>query len=203
MKLLDYNDKHLGGKGFVEWQEFEHPQFGKVEIGGWTHMYTFRNPPPVSMATTEEAKRFIFDTIHNNCVFTLKHALCTPLLAIQNATTEQVADNLYKVSAVIANRGFLPTHLTERALKHETAGSVTVSISGENIELVMGQTETDIGHLAGRDERTATWSPWLQDWSATKRKVEWLVRASVGGATLEIVTESPKAGIKSQQVTLS
>ena len=52
IKLLEYNDRHLGGSGFVEWQAFDHPQLGVVEIGGWTHMYTFRNPPPASMART-------------------------------------------------------------------------------------------------------------------------------------------------------
>ena len=91
IKLLEYNDKHLGGKGFVDWHEFEHPQLGTVEIGGWTHMYTFRNPPPVSMATTDEAKKFLFDTIHTNCLFTLKHAMTTPLLAIQAAERRKVS----------------------------------------------------------------------------------------------------------------
>ena len=28
IKLLEYNDRHLGGSGFVEWQSFDHPQIG-------------------------------------------------------------------------------------------------------------------------------------------------------------------------------
>lgn len=201
IKLLEYNDKHLGGKGFVEWHEFDHPQLGKVEIGGWTHMYTFRNPPPVSMATTDEAKQFLFDTIHTNCLFTLKHAMTTPLLKIQSTDVEKLSDDLYKVSAVIANEGFLPTHLTERALAHGTADAVQITLEGD-AEIIMGSTNQNIGHLAGRDERTATWSPWLREWSDTKRVVEWLVRAPEN-TTLTLTAEAQKAGRKQVEVTLS
>ena len=86
IKLLQYNDEHLGGAGFVDWREFDHPQLGAVEIGGWTHMYTFRNPPPVSLAKTTKAKSFLFETIHQNCLFTLKHAMTAPRLRISDVT---------------------------------------------------------------------------------------------------------------------
>lgn len=200
IKLLEYNDKHLGGKGFIEWEAFDHPQLGKVEIGGWTHMYTFRNPPPVSMATTDEAKNFLFNTIHTNCLFTLKHAMTTPLLAIQSTEVEKLADNLYKVSAVIANEGFLPTNLTERALKHGTASPVEVELSGS--EIIMGKVRQSIGHLAGRDERNATWSPWLREWSDTKQVVEWLIRAPEN-TSITISAAASKAGKKQVEVNLS
>lgn len=200
--LLKYNDEHLGGKGFIEWTEFDHPQLGKVEIGGWTHMYTFRNPPPVSFAVTEKARQFIFDTIHTNCIFTLKHAMCTPLLAIQSTSVEKIADDLYKVTALIANEGFLPTNLTERALKHGTASAVEVVLEADRAEVIMGRVSQSIGHLAGRDERTATWSPWLRQWSDTKKPVEWLIRAPEN-TKIMITADSQKAGRKSAEVTLS
>ena len=31
LKLMKWNDEVLGGKGFVNWYEFDHPQLGKVE----------------------------------------------------------------------------------------------------------------------------------------------------------------------------
>lgn len=200
--LLQYNDEHLGGKGFIEWTAFDHPQLGKVEIGGWTHMYTFRNPPPVSFAVTEKARQFIFDTIHTNCIFTLKHAMCTPLLAIQSTSVEKIADDLYKVTALIANEGFLPTNLTERALKHGTASAVEVMLDADGAEVIMGRVSQSIGHLAGRDERTATWSPWLRQWSDTKKPVEWLIRAPKN-TKISITVEAQKAGRKQTEVTLS
>ncbi|MEX2425356.1 MAG: M14 family metallopeptidase, partial [Thermomicrobiaceae bacterium] len=33
LKLLEWNDRELGGRGFVPWQPFDHLQLGKVEIG--------------------------------------------------------------------------------------------------------------------------------------------------------------------------
>jgi murein tripeptide amidase MpaA len=203
IKLLQYNDEHLGGKGFVNWTPFDHPQLGRVELGGWTHMYTFRNPPPVSFATTDKARQFIFDTIHNNCLFTLKHAACAPLVRIQEARAEALGANLYKVSAVIANEGFLPTYMTQRALKHGTAGPVTAALTlGDDMELIMGAPSQTLGSLAGRDERTATWSPWMREWNPTRKPVEWLVRAPQGGS-ITLTAQAQRAGTQRVTVTLA
>lgn len=201
LKLLKYNDEHLGGQGFVDWTPFDHPQLGRVEIGGWTHMYTLRNPPPVSMATTDKAKSFLKDTVHTNCLFTLKHAACTPLVRVTDVKTEALGADLYKIAAIVTNEGFLPTNMTERALKHGTAGPVQVTVSIDGGELLMGQREQAIGHLAGRDERTATWSPWMNDWHQTKRPLEWLVRAPNGG-TVTVSAGAQRAGKHTQQVKL-
>lgn len=201
IKLLRYNDEHLGGKGFINWTPFDHPQLGRVEIGGWTHMYTFRNPPPVSYATSEKAKGFIQETIHNNCLFTLKHAACTPLIRVENVEMTDLGADLYKVCAVVANHGYLPTHLTQRALKHKTAGPVIVSLDSDEADILMNPQTQDIGHLAGRDERSAAWSPWLREWNQTKHRVEWLVRAP-SGSSITITARAERGGTHRKQVTL-
>ncbi len=202
LKLLAYNDEHLGGKGFVEWQVFDHPQLGKVEIGGWTHMYTFRNPPPASFATSETARGFLHDTIHKNCLFTLKHAACTPLLRVTGFSAEALGADLYKVTATVNNEGYLPTFLTQIALKHKTAGPVTVALElPEGAEIIIGRARQEIGHLAGRDERIATWSPWMRQWNATTKKVEWLVRAPQG-TELNLTASAQRAGVAIAGVTL-
>ncbi len=195
--LLRYNDEHLGGKGFVNWTPFEHPQLGMVEIGGWTHMYTFRNPPPASMATTEKARGFLHETMHTNCLFTLRHAACAPLVRLEDARIEKLAADLYKVSATVANTGYLATYTTQRALEHGTAASVKVSLETSG-ELLIGQRTQDIGHLAGRDDRKATWSPWMRNWDTVRKPVEWLLRASGGQVTISAGT--PRAG--THRVTL-
>jgi murein tripeptide amidase MpaA len=204
LKLLAYNDTHLGGKGFVNWTPFDHPQLGKVEIGGWSHMYTIRNPPPASVAATEEAKRFLPDTLHKNTLFVLKHAACSPLVRIVESGVESLGADLFKIRAVVANTGFLPTHLTQIALKHGTAAQPTAQITlGEGVQLIMGMAKQKLPHLAGRDERTATWSPWMRDWSQTEAVVEWLVRAPSGGGSVTpsvAVTASAQRGGTHRQV---
>jgi murein tripeptide amidase MpaA len=202
IKLLEYNDRHLGGRGFVEWTPFEHPQLGYVEIGGWSHMYTFRNPPPRSWAATDEARGFLHETIHNNCLFTLQHAACAPLLSIQTFRAQALGADLYKISAVVKNIGYLPTFMTQIALKHGTASPVTVELElPGGAEVVIGERTQILGHLAGRDERTATWSPWMRQWEQTAKKTEWLVRAPHGTA-LGLVAKSQRAGVQRQRVTL-
>lgn len=207
LALLRYNDTHLGGKGFVNWTPFEHPQLGRVEIGGWTHMFTFRNPPPASLAATEEAKGWLPNMCHKNCLFTLKHAACAPLVRIKAASAEHLGAGLYKIRAEVGNLGFLPTYLTEIALKHGTAGEATATLhiedgaSAEQVELLMGAREQRLGHLAGRDERTATWSPWLRAWSQTTKPVEWLVRAPSGGAVM-ITAGAQRGGLHRMSLKL-
>ena len=37
--LLQFNDKQYGGKAFVAWKPFKHPELGEGEIGGWHPKY--------------------------------------------------------------------------------------------------------------------------------------------------------------------
>ncbi len=201
IRLLRYNDEHLGGAGFIDWQPFDHPQLGRLEIGGWTHMYTFRNPPPRVWANTEMARQFLPDTLHSNCLFTLRHAMTAPLLRIQDLAVEALGGDLYKLSALVANVGFLPTHLTQRALAHGTASEVAIRLDAGDAEIIMGVAQQSIGHLAGRDERTAAWSPWLRQWSDTAARVEWLLRAETP-ASVSVTASAQKAGSQTRTISL-
>ena len=46
LKMLKWSDETLEGKGYIAWYEYDHPQLGAVELGGWDMMYCWRNPPP-------------------------------------------------------------------------------------------------------------------------------------------------------------
>ncbi len=37
--LLQYQDKEYGGKFFIPWQKFRHPELGEGEVGGWIPKY--------------------------------------------------------------------------------------------------------------------------------------------------------------------
>jgi murein tripeptide amidase MpaA len=200
--LLRYNDEHLGGRGFINWTPFDHPQFGQVEIGGWTHMYTFRNPPPASWAATDKARGFLRETMHANCLFTLRHAASAPLIRITSARAEALGANLYKVSAIVKNVGYLPSHMTQMALKHGTAGTVSVRLTlPDEAELLMNPPAQDLGHLAGRDGRAAPWSPWLREWETTFREAEWLVRGQPG-TKIVVTASAQRAGMNRWEITL-
>ena len=56
LKLLRWSDRELGGEGYVDWYPFDHPQLGRVELGGWNKLGVFRNPPAKYLE--REVKRF-------------------------------------------------------------------------------------------------------------------------------------------------
>lgn len=202
LRLLRYNDEHLGGRGFVDWTPFDHPQLGPLELGGWTHMYTFRNPPPASLASSAQARRFLPDTLHSNCLFTLQHAACAPLLRIRALEAEALGAGLLRVRATVANEGYLPTHLTQRALEHGTAGPLELHLTlPEGAELLMGAPSQRPGHLAGRDERNAPWSPWLRQWTRSQCQAEWLLRAPAGGECT-LTAAAQRAGTQRRRLSL-
>jgi hypothetical protein len=72
---------------------------------------------------------------------------------------------------------------------------------GDGVELMMGAPLQDLGHLAGRDERNATWSPWMPEWHATRKKAEWLVRAP-GASSITVTASAQRAGVTRKVVQL-
>jgi hypothetical protein len=56
LKLIRWSDEKLGGIAHKGWKPFDHPELGKVEIGGWNRFHAFSNPPPEFLA--KELERF-------------------------------------------------------------------------------------------------------------------------------------------------
>lgn len=92
------------GDQFIEWAEFDHPEFGKVEMGGWKK--TRGRLPPRFM--TEEL-------CHRNMAFTLYQADEMPLMSIGETKVTRVADNVYEVLVDLVNAKLTPTILAKAA----------------------------------------------------------------------------------------
>jgi hypothetical protein len=118
-------DKYLLlGEGFADWHEVEHPQYGKVEVGGQRKNWV-RQPP--SFLLEEEC--------HRNMAFTLFHADELPLVRIQKVETKMLGDKLRQVTAILENPKICPTHSASDIRRKITPPDV-VSISGENIKVI-------------------------------------------------------------------
>jgi hypothetical protein len=170
VKLLKWNDDEMGGALFHDWKPFKHPQLGEVEIGGWEPKMGRQNPP-VSLLE-DECKR--------NARFTITRAAVTPHLVIEKFAAQALGDDLYKVEAVVKNDGYLPTHVTYRALTVKQAKPVKVTLCGGT--LVSGKAVQEIGHLGGRSGG-----------GDVKTKLTWVVRAEKG-TTLTVTAHTPRAG---------
>jgi murein tripeptide amidase MpaA len=187
LKLLAWNDRELGGRGFESWRPFEHPQLGRVELGGWRTLRTIYNPPEHLLA--EECAK--------NTRFILAQAAATPLLAIARAEREELAEGLYKLTVEVENTGFLPTNVTEAAKKSGALREVEVRLElPEGAELLIGERRHKLGHLEG--QASVAHGFWVEPagfvgtTSRQRKRLEWLVR---GAGPIRVEAHSERAGV--------
>ena len=120
-------DKYLLlGEGFAAWKEVEHPQYGKVEVGGMRKNW-IRQPP--SFLLEEEC--------HRNMAFSLYHADELALVKVQSVEVKPLADGLFQVTAIVENPKTIPTHSVSDVRRKLTPPDF-VSIRGEGIKVVLG-----------------------------------------------------------------
>jgi hypothetical protein len=116
----------LLGDGFVKWHEVDHPQYGKVEVGGPKKNW-MRQPP--SFLLEEEC--------HRNMAFTLYHADQMPLVKVQSVESKPQGEGLAEVTAVVVNERVTPTH-SAADLKNKITPPDIVSIEGKELKVITG-----------------------------------------------------------------
>lgn len=121
----------LMGDGFVPWKEYEHPTYGKIEIGGRRKEWG-RTPP--SFLLEEE--------LHRNMAFTLYHADMMPLLEIDEIKVEPLGESLFKIWVTVKNNRLVPTR-TGQDVAHNISPPDIVSIEGDEIRVLSGGRVTD------------------------------------------------------------
>lgn len=174
--LLQWVDQHLGEQGFRSWRSVQHPQLGRVEVGGWVDIWVFRNPPPALLP----------DICLKNTLFCLEHAAASPRVHLTDWQIEPLGEQLYRVRLVLRNLGFLPTHLSDTARRKRQAGVMQVVLELEGAQVVVGQTQQQVGPLAGRDQRNEEWSPWGTTWERSAWPLEWVVQVAEPTARLRV-----------------
>jgi len=151
--LLRWNDEVLGGKGFIAWHPFEHPDLGTVELGGWDR-WSLASPPEPMIARE----------VARNVDWVLTFAEKTPQVAILSAAAHrQTGGPDIRVTAAVANTGWMATATTYAAETLKTARPVRVGLELRNARLVDGKAVVDLGVLPGThgkrpDVRELTWS---------------------------------------------
>ncbi len=193
LKLLAWNDRNLGPRGFVPWHPFHHPQLGDVEIGGWDEVGVFYNPP--------------FDRIEKEVAphteWLIFYGLSLPRLSVRSFSAETVGNDLWRVRVVVENTGWLPTNGSQQALDRKAVGEVAAEIAlPKGARLVEGPVRKGLGQLAGRNEQrsTATWwafTPGTPD----RALAEWLVSAPAGGK-LAVTAAGDRAGTARAELVL-
>jgi len=195
LKLLAWNDAALGGRGFVDWYPFRHPQLGKIELGGWDALFTWANPPHAVLE--QELARF-----PKWLVWSL---LVSPRLELVEASAARLGADAWRVRLVVQNTGWLPSYVTKRALASKRVRGVVAEIELPSAaRLETGSAREELAQLEGRAYKPAvpsSWTGWSGDATEDRAKVEWLVRAPSGG-TVKLVAKHERAGTVRAEIPL-
>jgi hypothetical protein len=107
---LTWDDEENGGRGFREWEPFEHPDLGTVEIGGFRPKFFSQNAP------AEDLEQWI----SVEALFNLELAKHLPQIEnveVDVERTDQTSDSsTYRVTVSWTNGGKLPTALAQAQL---------------------------------------------------------------------------------------
>jgi hypothetical protein len=121
----EFNRHLLFKDAFVEWHEFDHPQYGKIEIGGFKKNFGRAHPG------------FLLESdAHRNMAFTIYHCYQTPKLEIDSISEKDLGDGLREITAVIANRRIMPTH-SSQDIKFKIERPDYITITGANVIAAM------------------------------------------------------------------
>ncbi len=189
LKLLEWNDRDLGGQGFFNWRPFEHPQLGQVEIGGWNPKYVLQNPPP----------KFLEAECHKNCQWVLRQAGALPQAVLGECMAEPVGEGIWRVTAVCENAGYLPTHTTNKGKQAKAVQPDRVRIEGYQ-SLLSGKPEQVIGFLEGY--LNGQGGGWYIRPAESAARVSWLVQAPAG-SKLQLTLTSQRGGVARAELELN
>jgi hypothetical protein len=183
-----WNEEELGGEGFSDWTSFNHPQLGAVEIGGWRSRFTRQNPPPHLLEA--EIQQYV--------PWMLWLAEVSPRVVIKDVSVSPIGgDDVFKVSMVVENEGYLPTNITQRALDAEVAVPVRATVQLTDAEFIVGSERTDVGHLLGtRDTQRRTGT------ADARHTLNYVVRVTGSSPTMSIEVRSEKGGVRREQVRM-
>jgi hypothetical protein len=115
-------DRYLLFKdAFVEWHEYNHPQYGKIEIGGFKKNFGRMHPG------------FLMESdAHRNMSFSIFHCFQTPKLSIDSIAEKDLGDGLKEITAVVSNERIIPTHASQD-LKFKIEKPDVISLTGAKV----------------------------------------------------------------------
>lgn len=184
LQILQWADQHAGPGSFVEWYQFEHPQLGKIELGGWNMMYTWRNPP----------EHLLEAEVARNIPYILALGDLLPHLDVHTLEVTPMGNGSFHINLVVDNTGFLPTNTSEQGKKRKAVRPVRVEIDPPaGVEIVSGKRLVESGHLAGRSNKMAVHDFFSTSPTDNRARTEWVLRTD-RDAEVKIKISSERAG---------
>lgn len=185
LKVFQWVNQVAPDEGFVDWKPFDHPQLGRVEIGGWNRMMVFTNPPPA--LREKEIARFP--------QWLLWQTLISPKLEVREVQVTAAGVDTWRVRLVVQNSGWLPSYVSKMAVKRKLLRGVLAEITlPAGAALVSGKPREELGELEGWAYLHTGISFWPHKTPTGDRAyVDWIVSAK-SGTELSIAAWHERAG---------
>ncbi len=192
LQILKWIDEHGASDAYIPWQSFDHPQLGKIELGGWNNMYTWRNPP-LGYIEAEVKKHYPF-------MLTLGELL--PHLSIHTLDIDRMDVDKFHLNLVVENSGFLPTYTSQQSKARKSSRPVRVELElPDGAVLASGKHRQELGHLEGRSNKLDLGASLADSPTDNRARLEWVVQAAPG-SKIRIKIMSERAGSISHEAVL-
>jgi len=123
---LKFNDHLAQGELYKEWESYQHPTYGEVEIGGWVK-FSSRMPAPFMLK----------DLVHRNAMAVLFSAKNTPEVSMDVFDVEKLESNLYQIRVRLENSKAIPT-MSYYAQQHNLYPKDQLVVSGSKAQVLAG-----------------------------------------------------------------
>ena len=143
--LLAYSDKELGGKGFVNWKPFKHPQLGEVEIGG---------PVPFTDTTPPAAK--IEPLLKGQVPWVFEIAAKMARIKIGKTDVKPLGGGVYAIEVWLENAGYLP-YPTAMGRRNNRIIPAIVTLEGKDFTIVDGKKRSLVPAIDGNSAQVVRW----------------------------------------------
>jgi hypothetical protein len=143
--LLAWSDKELEGRGFVDWQTYQHPTLGEVEIGGFVP-FTNNSPPPDMME----------DLFKGQVPWVLEISRKMARIKISKSKIKSLGANVYEVKVWVENTGILP-YPTAMGRRNRRIPPVIVTLNGDGFKIIEGKARSPVPSIPGLRSMEVTW----------------------------------------------
>ncbi|MEO7263792.1 MAG: M14 family metallopeptidase [Ferruginibacter sp.] len=177
-------DRYLLFKdAFVEWHEYNHPQYGKIEIGGFKKNFTRMHPG------------FLMESdAHRQMAFTIYHGYHTPKLQIDTITEKDLGGGLKEITAIVSNQRLMPTH-SSQDLKYKIERPDYITISG--VKAIAGMIVDNRNSNATTEQKNNPATIEVDNIPGQGYvTVRWIVQGNTG---YTITVDSKKGGVVSRR----
>lgn len=185
LKIFNWAQQVAPDEGHIDWAAFDHPQLGRIEIGGWQYSALFSNPPP--QFREAEIARLPAWLVWLN--------LIGPKLEVRQVDVTRLDGELWRVRFIVHNSGWLPTYVSKMGLKRQQTRGVLAQIAlAPGVQLIVGKQRRELGELMGWAHMHTGISFWPDTHLTSDRAVaEWTIKAAAG-TRIELTAWHERAG---------